>query len=200
MHEVMRRVTSPASSLAAADLVKQLSRLDAELAPRSHPVCGASSVFIGQIHSGEIFNQFPQVALARRNSAGCRATTTRRGSRVSRHARPARGRYPKTHILCEWMMIRDAFALDPAVALGGSLSGMLRVDLRIAVCRRAPSRLSTTATASGHWRAFPRSLTAREQAGSTPCQSGSRSTTWSASLSYTRRRPGFTAIREYTAI
>ena len=68
----------------------------------------------------------------------------------------------RTTISCDWMMIRDAFALDPARSLVPAFQECYRsTRARGCRCRRAPSRSSTTATASGRWREFPRSHTAR---------------------------------------
>ena len=60
VHEVMRPRDEPSVIAAAPSWSGGWARLDGELAATSHPVCGAASVFIGQIHSGEIYNQFPQ--------------------------------------------------------------------------------------------------------------------------------------------
>jgi acetylornithine deacetylase/succinyl-diaminopimelate desuccinylase-like protein len=60
IHEVMRPADEPSVIAAGAALVRRLMALDAELADRTHPVAGRESVFIGQIHSGEIYNQYPQ--------------------------------------------------------------------------------------------------------------------------------------------
>jgi acetylornithine deacetylase/succinyl-diaminopimelate desuccinylase-like protein len=62
VHEVMRPTQEPSVIAAAAELVARLEQLERELNATIHPVCGAASVFIGQIHSGEIYNQYPQVA------------------------------------------------------------------------------------------------------------------------------------------
>ena len=42
-----------------AELVRQLQQMNERLATKTDPVAGSESVFIGQIHSGEIFNQYP---------------------------------------------------------------------------------------------------------------------------------------------
>jgi acetylornithine deacetylase/succinyl-diaminopimelate desuccinylase-like protein len=60
VHEVMRPMDEPSVIAAGAELVAKLGQLDRALARESDPVAGRASVFIGQIHSGEIFNQYPQ--------------------------------------------------------------------------------------------------------------------------------------------
>src|SRR5437870_4090959 len=54
VHEVMRPAGEPSVIAAGADLVAELGRLQDRLARKSDPIAGSESVFIGQIHSGEI--------------------------------------------------------------------------------------------------------------------------------------------------
>src|SRR5260221_675371 len=58
IHEVMRPA-EPNVIAAGAELVRRLLALDAELARKRDPMAGPESLFIGQIRSGEIFNQYP---------------------------------------------------------------------------------------------------------------------------------------------
>src|SRR5437899_2099922 len=60
VHEVMRPVHEPSVIAAGADLVCRLQALSAELRHRSDRAAGCESVFIGQVHSGDIFNQYAQ--------------------------------------------------------------------------------------------------------------------------------------------
>ncbi len=99
---------------AAAEVVARLGRLDDELRASPHPVCGPASVFIGQVHSGEIYNQYPQVAWlegTRRWLPGTDPVAVERDfrDRIDRLAAETR-----TAVDVRWMLIRDAFALDPA--------------------------------------------------------------------------------------
>ena len=112
-HEVMRPRDEPSVIAALAEWVSRLNRLDQELAAFSHPVCGAASVFIGQIHAGEIYNQYPQSAWlegTRRWLPGTNPAAVERDfrERITRLAADTR-----TTVTCDWMLIRDAFALDP---------------------------------------------------------------------------------------
>ncbi|MDC0935741.1 M20/M25/M40 family metallo-hydrolase [Pirellulales bacterium] len=59
VHEVLRPQGQPHVIAAACELVRRLEQLNAELAATVDPVAGSGSVFIGQIHSGEIYNQSP---------------------------------------------------------------------------------------------------------------------------------------------
>jgi acetylornithine deacetylase/succinyl-diaminopimelate desuccinylase-like protein len=120
VHEVLRPAEEPSVIAAGAELVARLHRLDCKLSARADPLAGAESVFIGQIHSGEIFNQYPQE---------CRLEGTRRwlpGTRREDVESEFRGlldevaRATGTTITAELCLMRDAFLLkqdDPFVAV-----------------------------------------------------------------------------------
>jgi acetylornithine deacetylase/succinyl-diaminopimelate desuccinylase-like protein len=89
-----------------------LLALDAELARKCDPLAGPESLFIGQIHSGEIFNQYPQV---------CRLEGTRRWLPGTKHADAdaqfrqlieEAARATGTAMSAELCLMRDAFRLD----------------------------------------------------------------------------------------
>jgi acetylornithine deacetylase/succinyl-diaminopimelate desuccinylase-like protein len=111
IHEVMRPA-EPNVIAAGAELVRRLLALDAELAQKRDPMAGPESVFIGQIHSGEIFNQYPQI---------CRLEGTRRwlpGTRRAdaeaqfrRHVEET-ARATGTAMTAQLRVMRDAFRLD----------------------------------------------------------------------------------------
>jgi len=60
VHEVMRPAGEPSVIAAGARLVEELSKLSTALAKKRHEIAGCETVFVGQIHSGEIYNQYPQ--------------------------------------------------------------------------------------------------------------------------------------------
>jgi acetylornithine deacetylase/succinyl-diaminopimelate desuccinylase-like protein len=111
VHEVLRPA-EPSVIAAGAILVSSLKRLNERLGAKLDQLAGSESVFIGQIHSGEIFNQYPQE---------CRLEGTRRwlpGTRradveaelksVFHDTAMATG----TQIAAEFKIMRDAFRLD----------------------------------------------------------------------------------------
>ncbi|WZO99936.1 M20/M25/M40 family metallo-hydrolase [Isosphaeraceae bacterium EP7] len=59
VHEVMRPAGQPSVIAAGARLVELAWELNDRLSAKSDPVAGAESVFVGQIHAGEIYNQAP---------------------------------------------------------------------------------------------------------------------------------------------
>jgi acetylornithine deacetylase/succinyl-diaminopimelate desuccinylase-like protein len=112
VHEVMRPA-EPSVIAAGAELVRRLTALDAELGEKRDPLAGPESAFIGQIHSGEIFNQYPQV---------CVVEGTRRWLPGTKHADVEQqlrdlaqevARTSGTAIDLELNLMRDAFVLDP---------------------------------------------------------------------------------------
>jgi acetylornithine deacetylase/succinyl-diaminopimelate desuccinylase-like protein len=114
VHEVMRPLAEPSVIAAAAELIARLGRLDAGFQTSPHPVCGPASVFIGQVHAGEIYNQYPQEAWlegTRRWLPGTGPVDVERGFRtILAQLAVDTG----TTVDLRWMVIRDAFALDPA--------------------------------------------------------------------------------------
>src|SRR5947208_6272854 len=106
------RPDEPSVIAAGAELVTRLGQLGRELAVKSDPLAGPESIFIGQLHSGEIFNQYPQE---------CRLEGTRRwlpGTKradVEREFRAALDEVAAatgTTIDVSFFSMRDAFRLD----------------------------------------------------------------------------------------
>jgi len=59
VHEVLGGIEQPSVIRAGARLVERFAEIDEELKERTHPLAGRESLFVGQVHSGEIFNQSP---------------------------------------------------------------------------------------------------------------------------------------------
>jgi acetylornithine deacetylase/succinyl-diaminopimelate desuccinylase-like protein len=117
IHEVTRPANEPSVIAAGARLVARLESLNEKVSARSDPLAGSESVFIGQVHSGEIFNQYPQE---------CRLEGTRRwlpGTRREDVEQELRGvlaeleRETRTIITADFFLMRDAFLLDQRDAL-----------------------------------------------------------------------------------
>lgn len=123
VHEVGRPADEPSVIAAAAELVARLGRLQSRLAARSDPLAGSESVFIGQIHGGEIYNQYPQE---------CRLEGTRRwlpGTSRQGVESELRGvleevaRETGTTLGVDFFPIRDAFFLDQSDPLVSAFQG-----------------------------------------------------------------------------
>ena len=66
-----------------ADFVCALAALSERLSQNRHPIAGSESVFVGQIHSGEIYNQYPQECWLEGTRAGCPAPTIAPSAAIS---------------------------------------------------------------------------------------------------------------------
>jgi acetylornithine deacetylase/succinyl-diaminopimelate desuccinylase-like protein len=113
VHEVMRPPGEPSVIAAAAELVVRLGRLESELKIVTHPVCGSASVFIGQVHSGEIYNQYPQEAWLEGTRRWLPGTDRGQVEEDFRRRLREVAASTTTTIDCHWMFIRDGFALEP---------------------------------------------------------------------------------------
>ncbi len=112
VHEVMRPRNEPSVIAAGADLVARLGRLEQDLAAAVHPICGAASVFIGQFHFGEIYNQYPQSGWLEGTRRWLPGADHRRVERDFRALLADLADETGTAINCQWITIRDAFILD----------------------------------------------------------------------------------------
>jgi acetylornithine deacetylase/succinyl-diaminopimelate desuccinylase-like protein len=112
VHEVMRPAGEPSVIAAGAALVAALGRLEEQLASKSDPVAGAESVFIGQIHSGEIYNQYPQECWLEGTRRWLPGTTRREVEGEFRRLLAGVARDTGTTIDAEFRFIRDAFRLE----------------------------------------------------------------------------------------
>jgi acetylornithine deacetylase/succinyl-diaminopimelate desuccinylase-like protein len=111
IHEVMRP-DEPSVIAAAAELVGRLNRLNSELSARTDPLAGAESVFIGQIHSGEIFNQYPQECRLEGTRRWLPTTPRVEAEQGLRELFQQLGRDTGTDVNLQLVLMRDAFVLD----------------------------------------------------------------------------------------
>jgi acetylornithine deacetylase/succinyl-diaminopimelate desuccinylase-like protein len=116
----MRPLDEPSVIAAAAELVLRLGRLGERLATKTDPAAGSESVFIGQIHSGEIFNQYPQECRLEGTRRWLPSTSRREVEQEFRELLAALERDTGTSIEGELLFMRDAFRLDPTDPLVGA--------------------------------------------------------------------------------
>lgn len=112
VHEVMRPPEEPNVVQAGAGLVQRLGELDRQIATGVDSPAGPPSVFVGQIHAGEIYNQYPQECMlegTRRWLPGTNYQRVEDDFRTLVHTVAGEHRVAE-HI--EWRHIRDGFALD----------------------------------------------------------------------------------------
>jgi acetylornithine deacetylase/succinyl-diaminopimelate desuccinylase-like protein len=118
VHEVMRPTNEPSVIAAGAELVRRLNRLDERLSARSHPLAGRESLFIGQVHSGEIFNQYPQECLLEGTRRWLPGTRRQDVEAELRGLLDGLAHETGTSVSSKFALMRDAFVLnenDPLV-------------------------------------------------------------------------------------
>lgn len=120
VHEVHRPADQPSVIAAGADLVRRLQTLDEHLKHQVDPVAGRASVFIGQFHSGEIYNQYPQEAMLEGTRRWLPGTDRQAVEAEMRQVFAELARDWRIAADLEFRLIRDAFRLDldsPLVAV-----------------------------------------------------------------------------------
>jgi acetylornithine deacetylase/succinyl-diaminopimelate desuccinylase-like protein len=113
VHEVMRPLDEPSVIAAGAELVARLGRLSEHLSAHVDPRIGSASVFIGQIHSGEIFNQYPQECWLEGTRRWLPGTSPAAVQSEFRALLAELARDTRTTVDLTWTFIRDAFHLEP---------------------------------------------------------------------------------------
>jgi acetylornithine deacetylase/succinyl-diaminopimelate desuccinylase-like protein len=113
VHEVMRPPDEPSVLAAAAELIARLGRLGERLSAQTDPQIGSASVFIGQMHGGEIFNQYPQECWLEGTRRWLPGTSPAEVEREFRTLLVDLQRDTRTSIDLAWTFIRDAFHLEP---------------------------------------------------------------------------------------
>ena len=114
VHEVMRPPSAPDVIAAGAELAVRLGRLNERLAARSDPLAGKESLFIGQIHGGEIYNGSPQECWLEGTRRWLPGGTRREVEDEFRSLLAGLERDCGVTVAAEIRFIRDAFRLDLA--------------------------------------------------------------------------------------
>ncbi len=112
VHEVARPLNEPSVIGAGARLVARLEQLSEHLAARSHALAGCESVFIGQIHSGEIYNQYPRECVLEGTRRWLPGTSQEEVEGTFRHLLAEVARDTGTSVEVDFHLVRDAFFLN----------------------------------------------------------------------------------------
>jgi acetylornithine deacetylase/succinyl-diaminopimelate desuccinylase-like protein len=120
IHEVMRPANEPDVIAVGAELIARLGRLGKQLSLRTDPRAGSESLFVGQIHSGEIYNQYPQECRIEGTRRWLPATKRTEVESELRALLAGLARDTGVTIDAELLLIRDAFLLDGHDPLVGS--------------------------------------------------------------------------------
>jgi acetylornithine deacetylase/succinyl-diaminopimelate desuccinylase-like protein len=112
VHEVVRPQDQPNVIQAGADFVQRLCRWDEELSHQQDPIAGKESVFIGQIHSGEIYNQYPQECWLEGTRRWLPGINPQDVEKEFRSRLAQLGADFGIAVDCDWRLIRGAYQLD----------------------------------------------------------------------------------------
>src|SRR5205085_2189751 len=112
IHEIMKP-SEPSVIAAGAELVQRLHRLNERLSAKRDPLAGPESLFIGQLHSGEIFNQYPQECWLEGTRRWLSGTSRETVESELRGLFAELARDTGTTVSADVLFIRDAFILDP---------------------------------------------------------------------------------------
>jgi succinyl-diaminopimelate desuccinylase len=112
VHEVMRPADEPSVIAAGAELIARLANLDRALSSQSDPLAGRASVFVGQVHSGEIYNQYPQECWLEGTRRWLPGTARDEVEAEFRELLASLARDTGTTVGVEYQLVRDAFFLD----------------------------------------------------------------------------------------
>jgi acetylornithine deacetylase/succinyl-diaminopimelate desuccinylase-like protein len=118
VHEVMRPPGQPSVISAAGLLLGELDRFNAALQASHVAIEGTSadagkpSVFVGQVHAGEIYNSAPCVCRLEGTRRWLPGTDRRQVELEFRALTQRIAHESQTTIECEWFFTRDAYFLD----------------------------------------------------------------------------------------
>jgi acetylornithine deacetylase/succinyl-diaminopimelate desuccinylase-like protein len=116
----MRPATEPSVLAAGAELIARLGELQGRLDGRRDERAGSESVFVGQFHGGEIYNQYPQECWLEGTRRWLPGVSRREVEAEFRDLLKGLERDTGTTTACEFIFIRDAFRLDEAGPLVSS--------------------------------------------------------------------------------
>ena len=104
---------------AGAELIARLGALQEELNGRRDPRAGSESVFVGQFHGGEIYNQYPSECWLEGTRRWLPDTSRQEVEREFTGLVAELERDTQTRISLKFRFIRDAYRLDVADPLFG---------------------------------------------------------------------------------
>lgn len=139
VHEVLGGIQQRSVIHAGAELVRRLAELDKSLQAQTHPVAGRASCFIGQVHSGEIFNQAPvefRLSGTRRWLTGTSIPSLRQEYDAILSEVASRS---GVHAKGEFLVARDAFELNPQEATTAALMSAFQGAHQAATGRELPT-------------------------------------------------------------
>ena len=93
-------------------MVEELATFSRQLAERRHPLAGSESVFVGQLHGGVIYNQYPQECWLEGTRRWLADSDERAVEQEFRALVAQVATASRTMADIEWRSVRGAFVLD----------------------------------------------------------------------------------------
>ena len=113
-HEVLGGIEQPSVIAGGARLIERLAAIDDELGRRTHRLAGRESLFVGQVHSGEIFNQSPVQLVLEGTRRWLPGTTVESVREQFESALAEVAAETGTMIEADFRVSRDAYEIDQA--------------------------------------------------------------------------------------
>jgi len=123
LHEVLGGLEQPSVINAGSELIQRLASLDEQLRPLSDPMAGRESLFLGQVHAGEIYNQSPTCLTLHGTRRWLPTTRWQDAKTQFLSIVAAAQRELGLRMTGEFAVARDAFQLDPSHALVDAFQG-----------------------------------------------------------------------------
>jgi acetylornithine deacetylase/succinyl-diaminopimelate desuccinylase-like protein len=112
VHEVMRPADEPNVIAAGADLVRRIGELDTRISSGVESPAGKPSAFVGQVHAGEIYNQYPKACMLEGTRRWLPGTDPNAVEGEFRGLMRGIERDHRVAADVDWRFIRGAFELD----------------------------------------------------------------------------------------
>jgi acetylornithine deacetylase/succinyl-diaminopimelate desuccinylase-like protein len=123
VHEVMRPADEPNVLAAGAELVTRLTQQNDRFAQAEPHPAGVASVFVGQFHGGEIYNQYPQESWLEGTRRWLPGISRAEVEQEFRSLLDGLAKETRTTIAGDFRVIRDAFELNPDDPLVAAFQG-----------------------------------------------------------------------------
>ena len=117
IHEVVGGLDQPRVIAAGAELIGRFEELDHQLAARTHDLGDRESLFIGQISSGEIYNQSPTQFKLSGTRRWLPGADVAHAEHQFRDVLAAVAQRPGIEVNGQFNFLCDAFELDPGLLL-----------------------------------------------------------------------------------
>lgn len=111
-HEVLGGIDAPSVIAGGARLVERFADIDRELQQLTHPLAGRESLFVGQVHAGEIFNQSPVELILEGTRRWLPGTTVESVREQFEAVLAEVASATSTRIESEFRVSRDAYEID----------------------------------------------------------------------------------------